>query len=122
MPPDLHTILIVDDDPALLETLAELLRDDGHLVACAGDGAAALRYVEEHGPPQLIILDLMMPGMDGRSFRQALSARDDAAWVPVIVITGQGSPPPRRELDVVAVLSKPIEVDQLLDLVRRFAQ
>ena len=66
-------ILVVEDDPSLRETLAEVLEDDGHEVRVAEDGEAALEAIHEW-TPELIVLDLMMPRMDGYAFRQAQRA------------------------------------------------
>ena len=63
-------ILIVEDDPGLRETLTEVLADDGHDVQVAENGEAALAAIQDW-TPQLIVLDLMMPGMDGYAFRRA---------------------------------------------------
>ncbi|HEX7471660.1 MAG TPA: response regulator transcription factor, partial [Candidatus Limnocylindrales bacterium] len=76
-------ILIVDDDPNLLVVLAEQLRDDGYLVTTARDGMEALRRLEE-GWPDLIIVDMMMPRMDGLSLARVIKARAD---LPIIVLS-----------------------------------
>jgi DNA-binding response OmpR family regulator len=76
-------ILIVDDDPNLLVVLAEQLRDDGYLVTTSRDGMEALRRLEE-GWPDLIIVDMMMPRMDGLSLARVIKGRAD---LPIIVLS-----------------------------------
>ncbi|MFI5258275.1 MAG: response regulator transcription factor [Candidatus Limnocylindrales bacterium] len=76
-------ILLVDDDPSLLVVLAEQLRDDGYEVATARDGQEALRRLEA-GWPDLILLDLMMPRIDGLAFARQIKAEAD---LPIIVLS-----------------------------------
>ena len=76
-------ILIVDDDPNLLVVLAEQLRDDGYLVTTSRDGMEALRRLED-GWPDLIIVDMMMPRMDGLSLARVIKGRAD---LPIIVLS-----------------------------------
>ena len=76
-------ILIVDDDPNLLVVLAEQLRDDGYVVTTARDGMEALRRLEE-GWPDLIVVDMMMPRMDGLSLARVIKGRAD---LPIIVLS-----------------------------------
>ena len=76
-------ILLVDDDPALLVALAELLRNDGFVVTTARDGDEALRRLDQ-GWPDLLIIDLLMPRMDGLSLAREIKARAD---LPIIVLS-----------------------------------
>src|SRR6186997_37289 len=79
-------VLVVDDEPMVRETLGQVLTDEGYVVDFAVDGETALERVHA-ARPDVILLDLMMPGMNGRQFLQAL--RDDPmyATVPVLVMT-----------------------------------
>ena len=77
------TILVVDDDPGLLVLLAEELRDDGYAVVTARDGSEALRRLE-NAWPDLVIIDLMMPGMDGLTLAREIKARAD---LPIVVLS-----------------------------------
>jgi signal transduction histidine kinase len=87
-PPDhVPKILIVDDDEGLLLLMAEALRGEGHEVATAASGHAALQAVAEH-PPDLMLLDLKMRGLDGPTLLARL--QEGATRVPFIVVTGQG--------------------------------
>ena len=81
-------ILAVDDDPALLTLLETILTHEGYEVELAADGASALAAVD-HQHPDVILLDLMMPEMDGFSFVEALAASPAWAGVPVIVLTAR---------------------------------
>jgi CheY-like chemotaxis protein len=112
-------ILIVEDDAETREDLAFLLRHQGFEVTTAANGLEALEQVRTE-KPCIILLDLMMPVMDGWQFRTKQLAEPDIATVPVIVISGVAD---RRhhpaELNAVAMLAKPIEMERLLDAVRR---
>jgi CheY-like chemotaxis protein len=82
------SILIVDDDPALLDVLSTLLTEDGWRVATATDGEAALAAVERERPTAMV-LDLMMPRVDGFQVLQALRRRPSTRELPVIVVTAK---------------------------------
>jgi DNA-binding response OmpR family regulator len=79
-------ILVVEDDVGLRETLTEILRDDGHDIRVAEDGQAGLAVIEEW-VPDLIVLDLMMPGMNGYAFREAQRELPDAATTKVLLLS-----------------------------------
>ena len=115
-------VLVVDDDDDIRESLEVLLRLHGYHVATAADGAEALaRLKGESTRPCVILLDLMMPGMNGFELRSELTAHQDLAEIPVVVITGAGAKVAERasamQLDV---LRKPFEPLALLQKVRRF--
>src|SRR5207302_9899350 len=79
-------ILVVDDEPMVRDTLAQVLADEGYIVDVAVDGAGALACVRA-ARPDAILLDLMMPGMNGRQFLQALRGDPTYASVPVLIMT-----------------------------------
>lgn len=114
-------ILLVDDDLALRETLAEFLRERGFEVACAGDGRQALDVLGARPPPSVILLDLAMPVMDGWAFRDA--QRNDPRWaqIPTIVLSASLDPGGRTldGLAPAAALQKPVELRRLLDTLGR---
>jgi CheY-like chemotaxis protein len=112
------TVLIVDDDEHLRESLAELLTGEGYAAAAAADGRTALAYLQQHAPPCLIILDLLMPVMDGWEFRERQRRVSDLAEIPVLVTTAL-SEEYRREnrLQAQAYLTKPLDVPHLLRVV-----
>jgi CheY-like chemotaxis protein len=114
-------VLVIEDDPAIRESLAELLRDVGYAVSEARNGLEGLRQATEERP-DLILLDLMMPAMDGWQFRKAQKQDAMLLDVPVIVISAFGSGPEEASLgDVAARFPKPFDVMALLEAVRRAA-
>ena len=79
-------IVVVDDDPTVADVVGRYLIRDGHTVECVHDGYEALRRVAEE-PPDLVVLDLMLPGMDGLEVCRRLRAR----WpIPVVMLTALG--------------------------------
>src|SRR5579862_4142709 len=110
-------VLVVDDESMVRETLGNVLVDEGYIVDLAVDGAEALRHVHA-ARPDAILLDLMMPGMNGRQFLQAL--RDDPAYgaVPVLIMTAvHGLEVNLSSIGANAVVEKPFDVDDLLNKV-----
>lgn len=112
-------ILVVDDDPDILEALSEILEAEGFEIRRARNGKEALERLEPD-PPQLILLDLMMPVMDGWEFAQRMRQRPALSSIPIIVLSADrnvGS----KALDIGAVghLAKPFELNDLLEMVRR---
>ena len=113
-------ILIVDDDADLRETLQLLLDDSGYGVTAVSNGQAALDRLKDGARPSLILLDLMMPEMNGWQFLER--ARADAALdgIPVVIMTERRStdlePAPSKQ-----VLHKPFDRTELLDAVARHA-
>lgn len=108
-------ILLVEDDTDLREALAEFLADEGFgPVDTAANGAEALRKLHDGPPPGVILLDLMMPVMDGWAFRRAQLADSQLAPIPVVVLSAADSLP-----DVSASLRKPVDLDALSGVLRR---
>jgi CheY-like chemotaxis protein len=111
-------ILVVDDDPAILSTVAEILELEGYPVATAENGAAALEAIEAE-PPALVLLDMRMPVLDGWGFARALRERD--LKVPILVMTAaQSAQDWAAEIGADGYLAKPFELPELLDAVERF--
>src|SRR5215831_4825351 len=111
-------ILVVDDDNDLLEVLSLIFTEEGYHVTATTGGGDALDRLHAGLRPSMILLDLMMPGMNGWTFRAALLADPDLASIPVVVLSGDqrslvSDPPP----DVTRCLSKPIDLSTLLDVV-----
>ena len=119
-------ILIVEDDPDVREMLAVLLVTEGFHAVAAEDGLEALhllRAVRHRAPqvPCLILLDLMMPRLSGHEFRRAQLGDPTVAAVPVAVMSGAVDIEQRAQaLGAVATLTKPIDCELLLDVVRRY--
>jgi DNA-binding response OmpR family regulator len=110
-------VLVVDDEPMVRDTLGQVLADEGYVVDLAVDGETALERVHA-ARPDAILLDLMMPGMNGRQFLQAL--RDDPTYtrVPVLIMTAvHGLEINLASLGASEVVEKPFNVDELLNKV-----
>jgi CheY-like chemotaxis protein len=114
-------ILVVEDDTLARTALAAILQTAGCAVTGAADGREALELLHhEERPPDLIVLDLFMPGMDGWHFRRAQQRDPALADVPVVICSGIGDAELHAQaLGAAGCLNKPIEPDDLLALVRR---
>ena len=106
-------VLVVDDDPDILEAVCDILEGEGYRVARARNGREALVRVDEERP-LLILLDLMMPVMDGLAFAQALHRRDGDHEIPIVVISADGDPQKAAALGARGFLAKPFDIDALL--------
>jgi two-component system, chemotaxis family, chemotaxis protein CheY len=117
-------VLVVDDDPVIRSTVAELLADEGYDVQQASDGAEALEMVRE-SPPDAIVLDLMMPVLDGWAFVHQCRALPRCGAVPIVVMSATHRLHETAEqlhaLGVRAVVAKPFDVDALIAIVQRYA-
>jgi CheY-like chemotaxis protein len=114
-------VLIVDDDPSIREFLALVLEDSGYEVRVASNGQDALEVLG-HWRPAVILLDLMMPLMDGYTFRSEQLRRNDFRDIPVIVLSARtDSSAAARTLQPAARLTKPCDLDQLLQIVEQVA-
>lgn len=112
-------ILIVEDEADLRECLSDALRLEGHEVVAVEHGEAALRYLSGGARPCLILLDLMMPVMDGQSFREAMLRDATLADIPVVLITAAGEQR-ASAVRVNRVLKKPLNFDVLMNVVESF--
>lgn len=117
-----HAILIVEDDDALRDSMKELLELEGFVVRTAENGAEALALVENAEPPCLILLDLMMPVMDGWQFMHALGERQDAvlADVPIAVVSAAADVARARERFGCYALRKPVDANDLIELAQKY--
>ena len=115
------SVLVVDDDSGIRDSLAACLEAEGHHVTTAPNGAAGLERARELRP-DLVIADLLMPVMTGHQLITALRADAATAGLRVVLMTGatpqQGAPPTGAD----AVLPKPFELEELLALVHRLAR
>jgi CheY-like chemotaxis protein len=112
-------VLVVDDDQAIRETLCELLADEGYEAVGASHGREALDRLRTDGRPCVILLDLMMPVMDGFAFRAAQLADPGLSAIPVVVITAMGQAS-ASSISADVVLSKPLRIERVLEAVSRF--
>lgn len=108
-------ILVVDDEAFIRMYLEEVLADEGHEVHSASGGAAALALLRNGGPrPHLILLDLMMPGMNGWEFRAAQARDPLLADIPVVLLSGAGDVQAEaRRLGAQGFVTKPFLPAQL---------
>jgi len=113
---DMSTVLVVEDNDDVRDMMAVTLQLEGHKVITAANGREALETLRRGATPCVILLDLMMPVMNGWEFRAALDADPQLKSLPVVVISAAG----REVLDsghAAAYLPKPIDIDALLDVV-----
>ncbi len=114
------SILVVDDDPDIREALVDVLTDHGYSARAVSNGREALDYLRGGARPNLILLDLMMPVMDGLQFRQEQVNDPDLKELPVFVISaGNDVAQSAATLGVAGSMRKPIDLDKLLDIVAR---
>src|SRR5262245_23783637 len=107
-------ILVIEDDPTLRETIAEALTEDDYEVWTAANGAAALAVVQR-SPPDLVILDLMMPRLDGEGFCAALRRFDGMAAVPIVVVSAsRAAAEVSARIGAAASLTKPFDLLELM--------
>ncbi len=114
--------MVVDDDQTVRETLRDLLEAEGYDVTPAANGREALDRLHGAGPkPHLILLDLMMPVMDGWQFSAAVKLDPTLARIPVVVFSADASlEQMARRLPVDGVLLKPVDLARLRETVERF--
>ncbi len=111
-----NTIVIVDDEEVICETLKDVLEEEGYTVEVAADGVDALALLRGLAvPPRMILLDLLMPRMDGNAVLRALRADPALAEIPVVISTSD----PSRAPSGVLIMRKPVDLDMLLDTVRK---
>jgi two-component system chemotaxis response regulator CheY len=114
MSPPPPSVLVVDDNDALRENLAECLEAEGYSVVAAEDGADALALLDRGPLPSVVLLDLMMPGMDGRALVEAIRSEPRFRDVRLVLTTGYTSMKVRAGIAADAVLTKPFGVKELL--------
>ena len=118
---DASIVLIVDDDPAVVEGLSELLEEEGYDVAVAKDGRDALDQLRTGLRPSVILLDLMMPRMDGWDFRHEQMKDAELRDIPTIVISAAGfsATSVKAQLGDIEFGPKPPDAQALLDAIKR---
>jgi len=109
------TVLVIEDDPDVREVISEILRGDGHQPVEVADGREAMKSLRAGLRPCLIVLDMLMPGMDGWQFRRAQCADESLAKIPVIVVSGaRAARNSALQGGAIAFLSKPVAPEALL--------
>jgi CheY-like chemotaxis protein len=119
------TILVVDDDLEIRETIRDVLEEEGYRVELAANGAEALAHLRakgEAGEPALVLLDLMMPEMNGWQFCEEQRRDPRLAKIPVLVISAASVDAKKGSIAGYAFLKKPIELARLLEAVAKHAR
>ncbi len=115
-----RSVLIVEDEADVRESLAALLEAEGYRVLEADNGESALRQLSDPAAVCLILLDLFMPVMNGWTFRREQMRDPALASIPVVVITADATAARRAaELGVADAMTKPLDFDRLLSVVAR---
>jgi CheY-like chemotaxis protein len=115
-------VLVVDDDRDIRELVRDILQFEGYSVVTASNGREALEHLRRADLPRLILLDLMMPIMNGWEFRAEQLKDPQLKSIPVVVLTGDGNASEKaRSLNAPNYVMKPVHLDHLLALVRSTA-
>ena len=115
-------VLIVEDDPDQRSAIVLMLESEGYTVLTAGSGVEALDLLDAGSRPCMILLDLMMPEMDGVQFRMEQLKREAHARIPVVVASAFGQMTRAKYLQVADYLRKPLDLDELLAVIERVTQ
>jgi two-component system cell cycle response regulator DivK len=117
-----YTVLIVEDNPNNRMIMRDMMEVQGHRTLEAVDGPAGLDMAIHH-KPDLILMDVQLPGMDGYEVTRSLKARDDTKAIPIIAVTSfamKGEEDRARQAGCDAYLSKPIDIHKLVETVKKF--
>jgi len=118
--PSNKTVLVIEDDPDSREVFSELLRAEGHRVVAVGSGAAGMAYLRSQETPSVILLDMLMPEMDGWQFRRAQQADPDLARIPVVVVSAlKAVERSAIRFGAAAFLGKPVAPETLVGTIAR---
>jgi CheY-like chemotaxis protein len=111
---------LIEDDLDIRDAISDVLQEEGYRVATAETGRQALECLREGPLPDVILLDLMMPVMDGWEFRKEQAREPSWASIPVIVLSAVGNTNERAEsIGAAGCLRKPLDIDELLTMLRR---
>lgn len=121
MAAETHTILLVDDNRDVLDSLAQLLEAQGYTTDVAENGQEALEKLHEGRPPCLVVTDLRMPVMSGWELRDEMKKDQELADLPVVVVSANPMTQiDEKRLDAVACLQKPLDFMQLLRVLNKY--
>jgi CheY-like chemotaxis protein len=117
-------VFVVEDDRDIRESVVEVLEDEGYVVSAASDGREGLLLLRRATPkPDLILLDLMMPIMNGFQFREEQRKDPELAAIPVVVITADVNARAKAEsLGAAGFVQKPVKIQPLLDIIEQHLQ
>ena len=120
LPPHRCCVLVVDDDPQVRELLRVALTSDGYQVAAVKDGREALHHLRSHADTCIIVLDLMLPVMDGMHFRTAQLRDRSLAWIPIVAMSAAvDADRQARELGARRLVRKPLNLDEVRGVLRQ---
>jgi CheY-like chemotaxis protein len=111
------TVLVVDDEPVLRTIVREILHEEGYAVIEAADGRVMLEMMAKERP-DLVLMDVMMPGIDGREAYRQLRLHPEHRDVPVVMMSA-GVRPIKLDPSIAGFMAKPFDVTQLVELVAR---
>lgn len=111
-------VTVVEDDENVAGLLELMLRLRGFATSVVRDGRAALELVRDAPPPDVVVLDQLLPYCDGLAVASAIRAEPRWAGVPIVLLRSMASPDPRREPLVDASFSKPFDPDALVESLR----
>jgi CheY-like chemotaxis protein len=114
-----RAVLLVDDDPDIRDSVGECLRDEGYEVHTAGNGQEALDRLAFGLRPSVILLDLMMPVLNGFEVLDALRARADWQAIPVVVVSANRGYEAEDMRGVFSILRKPVPLEKMLETLER---
>jgi CheY-like chemotaxis protein len=115
-------ILIVEDDNSIRELLVELLQGEGYDVTSAVNGLEGLKCLEQNPIFNLILIDLMMPVMDGYTFRTEQMKNPKFSKIPVVVMSAEANAKEKlKSFGITAFLSKPVELDTIIKTVELYS-
>ena len=114
---NVKTVLVVDDEPVLRTIVREILHEQGYAVIEAADGRVMLEIMARERP-DLVLMDVMMPGLDGREAYRQLRSHPEHQDVPVVMMSA-GVQPVRLDPSIAGFMAKPFDLTQLVELVAR---
>ena len=114
-----RAVLLVDDDPDIRDSFGDCLRDEGYDVHTAGNGQEALDQLSVGLRPSVILLDLMMPVLNGFEVLHALRRRQDWLGIPVVIVSANRGYDAEDMGGVFGILRKPVPLERMLDVIER---
>lgn len=115
-------VLIIEDDESIRELLVELLESEGYVVSAAENGLQGIEFLKKNSRPDLILMDLMMPVMDGYTFRTEQMKNPQWITIPTVVMSAEASAKEKlKNYSITAFLTKPIELETILKTVEKYS-
>ncbi|MBC7693634.1 MAG: response regulator [Methylotenera sp.] len=115
-----NSVMVVDDDDAIREAVKEILEMEGYEVTTARNGAEALDLLNRSPPPCVILLDLMMPVLNGWQFLEAKKKTAAIVALPVVVVSAVADHQREKDHGATQIVRKPPDVDSLLKIVEHY--